>query len=349
DIKDVIDENGNVKEHFYKDVIGMLSLYEVSYHSVEDESILDDARISTEKYLNDVIENVTDETMLSLIRHALNFPLHSTLPRVETMWFLQLYERRSDMNPEVLELAKLDFNMVQAVYQEDLKYASSWDVNAVKQLPHYMQICFLALYNTINEMSYNVLTKEGAFILPYFQKAWQDLTNSYITEARWFDSGYTPTLDEFLNNAYMSIGIVPIIKHTYLLTSTHVSEDALNRIGIAENMIRNACLIVRLTNDMGTSSDELERGDVPKSLQCYMHETGASEVEARRYIKKLIVDTWKKLNKERLAIASEFSHEFLDCVVNLARMGHFMYTDGDKHGKPDMFKPYALSLFINPI
>ncbi|KAI7754607.1 hypothetical protein M8C21_018196 [Ambrosia artemisiifolia] len=418
--KDVIDENGNVKEHFYKDVVGMLNLYEASYHSVEDESILDDARISTEKYLKEVIENITDETMLSLIRHALNFPLHWIPPRVETMWFLQMCERRSDMNPEVLELAKLDFNMVQAVHQEDLRYASSWwketcwerfgfgrdrivenfmwsvaenylphfkgrrdltkvnamittiddvydvygtlqeleqftnvmnswDVNAVKQLPHYMQICFHAFYNTINEMSYNVLTKEEAFILPYFQKAWQDLSNSYIIEARWFDSGYTPTFDEFLNNAYMSIGIVPIIKHAYLLTLTNVSEYALNRIGIAENMIRNACLIVRLTNDMGTSSDELERGDVPKSIQCYMHETGASEVEARHYIKTLILDTWKKLNKERRAIASEFSHEFLDCVVNLARMGHFMYTDGDKHGKPDMFKPYALSLFVNPI
>lgn len=104
----------------------MLNLYEASYHSVEDESILDDARISTEKYLKEVIENVTDETMLSLIRHALNFPLHWTLPRVETMWFLQLYGKRSDMNPDVLELAKLDFNMVQAVYQDDLKYASRY-------------------------------------------------------------------------------------------------------------------------------------------------------------------------------------------------------------------------------
>ncbi|KAL8255769.1 hypothetical protein R6Q59_030836 [Mikania micrantha] len=81
-----------------------------------------------------------------------------------------------------------------------------------------------------------------------------------------------------------------------------------------------------------------------------MHETGATEVEAREYIKRLIVETWKKLNKERQnAIGSELPHEFIECVTNLARMGHFMYTDGDKHGKPDMFKPYALSLFVDPI
>ncbi|KAI3687954.1 hypothetical protein L1987_81659 [Smallanthus sonchifolius] len=420
-LKDVIDENGNVKGHFYEDVVGMLNVYEASYHSVEDESILDDARIFTEKYLKEIIEKMSDKNMLSLISHALAFPLHWIPPRVESMWFIELYETRLiGMNPEVLEFAKLDYNMVQAVHQEDLKYVSSWwketrwekfgfardrivenfmwsvaenylphfqgrgdltkvnamittiddvydvygtlqeleqftnvmnswDANAIKELPHYMQICFLAFSNAINEMSYNVLANESVFILPYFQKAWQDLSHSYIIEARWFSSGYTPTFEEFVNNAYMSIGIMPIIKHAYVLSLTSVSEDALKRIGRAENMMRSASLIVRLTNDMGTSSDELERGDVPKSIQCYMHESGATEVEAREYIKKLIMETWKKMNKERQAIVSEFPREFLDCVTNLARMGHFMYTDGDKHGKPDMFKPYALSLFVNPI
>ena len=52
----------------------------------------------------------------------------------------------------------------------------------------------------------------------------------------------------------MSIGIAPIIRHAYLLTLPSVTEEALQHIERAENMIRNACLIVRLTNDMGTSS-----------------------------------------------------------------------------------------------
>lgn len=33
-----------------------------------------------------------------------------------------IYERSDDMNPTLLELAKLDFNMVQATYQEDLRH-----------------------------------------------------------------------------------------------------------------------------------------------------------------------------------------------------------------------------------
>ncbi|KAI3686194.1 hypothetical protein L1987_79867 [Smallanthus sonchifolius] len=350
-------ENGSVKEHLNEDMISMLNLYEACYYSVEDESILDDARIFIQKYLKQNIVDDDESIVSSLVSHALDFPLHWMLPRVETKWFIEVYERRHEMNPMVLELAKLDFNIVQAVYQQDLKYASRWGLNAIKELPDYMKICFLALYNAINEMSYNVLANEGILVLPYLRKTWQDLCNSYIIEARWFNSGYTPTLNEFLDNGCMSIGIVPIIKHAYLLTLTTVSEDSLEQIQRAEILIRNACLIVRLTNDLGTSSvnflaylDELERGDVPKSIQCYMHESGASEVEAREYIQKLTLETWKKLNKERQAIDSAgLPHEFIECVINLARMGHFMYTDGDKHGKADMFKPYALSLFVNPI
>ncbi|KAK9072759.1 hypothetical protein SSX86_009194 [Deinandra increscens subsp. villosa] len=418
--RDNIDEDGAVKGYLHENIFSMLNLYEASYHSVEDESILDSARTFTEKYLKEIIENVADKSIVSLISRALVFPLHWMVPRVETKWFIEVYESRNGMNPMVLELAKLDFNMVQAVFQEDLKYASrwwketswekfgfardrlvenftwattnihlphfkgradlskvyamittiddvydvygtlqeleqftdvlnSWDLNAIEELPNYMKICFLALYNAMNEMSYNILTNEGIFVLSYLKKTWQDLCNSYLIEARWFASGHTPPFDVFLDNACMSIGGIPVIKHAYLLTLTSVSEDALKQIGRAENMIRNASLIVRLTNDLGTSSDELERGDVPKSVQCYMHESGATEVEAREYIKRLITETWKKLNKERQAIGSELPNEFIECVTNLARMGHFMYTNGDKHGKPDIFKPFALSLFVDPI
>lgn len=95
--------------------------------------------------------------------------------------------------------------------------------------------------------------------------------------------------------------------------------------------------------------DELAGGDVPKSIQCYMHESGASEDEARSYIKTLIIKTWKKLNKERAGAKSRFSKEFIDCATNLSRMAQFMYGEGDGHGCPDVTKSHVLSLLFTPI
>ncbi|KAE8686873.1 hypothetical protein F3Y22_tig00111027pilonHSYRG00333 [Hibiscus syriacus] len=41
--------------------------------------------------------------------------------RLEAWWYIEAYSRGATENPTLLELAKLDFNMVQSTHQEDLK------------------------------------------------------------------------------------------------------------------------------------------------------------------------------------------------------------------------------------
>ncbi|KAJ0837333.1 putative R-linalool synthase [Helianthus annuus] len=106
-------------------MMGVLNLYEASYNSFEGESVLDDARDFTTKYLKENQDKM-DESISALVSHALDTPLHWTMPRVEAKWFMELYVKKSGMNPTLIELAKLDFNMVQAIYIEDLKHASRY-------------------------------------------------------------------------------------------------------------------------------------------------------------------------------------------------------------------------------
>ncbi len=97
------------------------------------------------------------------------------------------------------------------------------------------------------------------------------------------------------------------------------------------------------------NQDELKRGDVPKSIQCYMNETGASEEDAREYIRCLISATWKKMNDER-ASSSPFNQTFFEIAMNLARMAQCMYQHGDGHGIGDReTKDRVLSLLIKTI
>lgn len=93
----------------------------------------------------------------------------------------------------------------------------------------------------------------------------------------------------------------------------------------------------------------MARGDISKAIQCYMHESGATEDEARAYIKCLILEMWKKLNKERACANSQISNEFIECATNIPRMAIFMYNEGDGHGHPDITKSQVLSLLFNPI
>lgn len=122
------DKTRYLKPHSLEDTLGMLNLYEASYHSFEDESILDDVRDFTTEYLKENQEKL-DECISSLVSHALELPLHHRVLRIEAKWFIEVYEKRSDMNPTLLELAKLDFNMVQAIHVEDLIHASRYHFN----------------------------------------------------------------------------------------------------------------------------------------------------------------------------------------------------------------------------
>lgn len=62
-----------------------------------------------------------------------------------------------------------------------------------------------------------------------------------------------------------------------------------------------------------------------------MNETGASEADAREYIKYLISATWKKMNEDRVA-SSPFSQIYIEIALNLARTAQCIYQHGDGYG-----------------
>ncbi|KAH6798735.1 hypothetical protein C2S51_035219 [Perilla frutescens var. frutescens] len=110
---------------------GLLQLYEASFLLRQGEDTLEVARQFATKFLHKKLdENEIDEDddhqLLSSIRHSLEIPLHWRIQRVEARWFLDAYVSRPDMNPIIFELAKLDFNIIQAAQQEELKDISRW-------------------------------------------------------------------------------------------------------------------------------------------------------------------------------------------------------------------------------
>nr|QWQ79602.1 TPS44 [Juglans sigillata] len=407
--KSFFNEEENFKECLCVDIEGMLALYEASFHLRDGESILEEARDFAIKHLKEYVDQSKDQYLCMMVSHALELPLHWRVIRLEARWFIDAYKNREDMNPTLLELAELDFNMVQAVHQEDLKEVSRWwrstglgdlsfardrvvenflwatgaiiqpqfayerrmlakldallttiddvydvygtleelelftnaverwDLNGMEQLPYYLQICFLSVYNTINEMAFDTLKEKGCNIISYMKKGWADICRSYLLEANCFHNRYTPSLQEYLECAWIIVTIPNILVH---------SLDSLEEY---LDIIRLPSFIVRLADDLETSTDELKRGDNPKSIQCYMNDTGASEEEACQYMRFLISATWKTINGECIA-SSPFSKTFNEITMNIARVSQFMYQHGDGHGVGDSeTKDRVQALFIHPI
>lgn len=136
---DFTDESGNFKACFGEDVKGMLNLYEASYLSIRGERMLDEARDFTAKHLKEKLKDqkkMMDIELADLVSHALELPLHWRVARLEARWFIDVYEKKTYMNPMLLEFAKLDFNMVQATHQKDLKHVSRYIYTYIHLEPH---------------------------------------------------------------------------------------------------------------------------------------------------------------------------------------------------------------------
>ena len=118
-------ERESFKACLCDDTKGMLALYEASFLSIEGENILDEARDFSKKHLQEFVKKNKDQNISTVaVSHALELPLHWRILRVEARWFIDVYRSKEDMNPTLLKLAELDFNMVQATHQEDLKQVS---------------------------------------------------------------------------------------------------------------------------------------------------------------------------------------------------------------------------------
>ena len=119
----------------------MLQLYEASFFQMENESTLESAREFTAKHLKQGLEEkglILDQELVVLAQHALELPLHWRMLRVEARWFIDVYDKKLNKKTILLELAKLDFNIVQAIHQNDLKDASRWEFDSISEYGIYL-------------------------------------------------------------------------------------------------------------------------------------------------------------------------------------------------------------------
>nr|QLC36835.1 terpene synthase 17 [Cannabis sativa] len=427
------DETGKFKTNISGDIMGVLALYEASFYEKKGESILEEARIFTTERLKNYTIMISEQKKLminnnydyyyniELVNHALELPLHRRTTRIEAKWFIDMYKKKQDMNPILLEFAKLDFNMIQSTHHEDLKHIfrwwrhtklgeklnfardrlmecflwkvgirfepkfsyfrtttvkllelitliddiydvygtldelelftkaiERWDVEMINELPEYMKMPYIVLHNTINEMVFEILRDQQITIkIQYLKKTWVDMCRCFLQEAKWYYSGYTPTLEEYIENGWISVGAPVLIVHAYFSHSNNNKEifECLEH-GYYPTIIRHSAIIIRLTNDLATSSEELKRGDAPTSIQCYMQEKNICEEESREHIKFLISEAWKEMNISESDDGLIYPISLIEDARNFARIGLFMYQHGDGHSSQDNLSKERISSFI---
>ncbi|KAF7848013.1 hypothetical protein BT93_L2367 [Corymbia citriodora subsp. variegata] len=230
-------------------------------------------------------------------------------------------------------------------------FIARWDITDIDKLPPTIRDSFMALYNTTNEIGYWTMRERGINPIPYMRKLWADECKAYMKEVHWYSKGIKPTLKEYLNVATYSAGWPVMLLAGYFLTTDKLMEEGLDYVSKIPSVLLCSAKILRLINDLSTSSYELARGDNFKALECYMNEAGASEEAAREHIRHMVRENWKRMNE---VVFEDYPipgfGPFLGACLNLARVSHTFYRYGDGFGLPSHeTKDHLLSAIYEPV
>uniref|UniRef100_A0A0E0KP72 Uncharacterized protein n=1 Tax=Oryza punctata TaxID=4537 RepID=A0A0E0KP72_ORYPU len=119
---------------------GLLSLYNAAYLLIHDEPELEEAISFSRYHLKSMMQGSdVKQPLVNQISRALRLPLPRTYKRVETLHYLSEYGQEEGHIPILLDLAKLDFNLLQRVHLKELKAISEWS----KDLYRYMGLSYI--------------------------------------------------------------------------------------------------------------------------------------------------------------------------------------------------------------
>ncbi|KAM3749479.1 hypothetical protein ACB098_05G188300 [Castanea mollissima] len=417
------EKTGFFRDNKHINIKEMLELLEASHLGFEGENILDVARDFSTATLKESVSSL-DSDLAKQVVHVLELPSQRRVQWFDVKWHINSYEKDIHTNSSLLELAKLHFNIVQAILQKDLRESSRWwrnlgltenlsfardrlaesfmcsvglafepeytclrkwltkvvililiiddvydvygtleelkhftnavnrwDVSETQQLPECMKTCFLALYNTTNEIANEIQKEKGAWnqVLPHLKKGWTDFCNALFVEAKWYNMGYTPSLQEYLSNGWISSTAPLLLVHEFFSMGHEVTNGMEDFLEKNQEIVYSISMIIRLCNDLGTSVAERARGDVPSSILCYMREADVSEEIAQKHIKDVINKSWKKINGQCFN-QLPMLQSFVNIATNNARVAHSLYQYGDGFGVQDRdTRKNIVSLLVEPL
>ncbi|GLJ48427.1 hypothetical protein SUGI_1022160 [Cryptomeria japonica] len=147
-LKTFRDENGEFfcfMGQTQRGVTDMLNVYRCSQVAYPGETVMEEAKLCTHRYLTNALENVgafdkwaLKKDLQGEVEYVLRYPWHRSLPRLEARSYVEQYGANDVWlgksmylmycisNAKYLELAKIDFNRVQSTHQKELQELQGW-------------------------------------------------------------------------------------------------------------------------------------------------------------------------------------------------------------------------------
>ncbi|CAN0926009.1 Alpha-humulene synthase [Linum grandiflorum] len=340
--------DGNFKEELASDVQGLLSLYEAAHLAAHGEHILDEALIFATNNLSRRSNNI-QPSLQKQVKFALSLPVWKCVPRTLARNYIDFYDDNNTIDTQLLRFAKLDFNRLQKLHQQELREITEFDMSSHESLPDAMKNIYRALIDLYDEFHMELSRVGPTFGVDYAKEELKKICKCYLIEIKWRTEGYVPTIEEHKKVANVTGGTRIIVLGAFLgMGHELATREAYEWVSNDPKIVEATSLIGRLQNDLVSFQFERKRKHAATSIDCYMKEYSISEEEAIRFIWAEISKAWKDI-VECCSKPTPVPMELIDRVLNFARFCNVIYKDGDGYTNSHLIKSEIASLFVDPI
>nr|QBA83585.1 terpene synthase family protein [Chrysopogon zizanioides] len=198
------DEQGNISSD---DISCLLMLYDAAHLRTHGEEILDNIITFNKSHLQSLLLENLEPELREEVQCTLETPRFRRVKRVEARRYISVYEKNTTRDATILEFAKLDYNILQAIYCDELKELTVWwkDFQSQTDLsfardrmvelhfwmlgvvyePYYpysriMMTKFIVLASLLDDLydSYSTTEESNAFIAA--MQRWDDRTTEHL-------------------------------------------------------------------------------------------------------------------------------------------------------------------------
>ncbi|KAA8523770.1 hypothetical protein F0562_010193 [Nyssa sinensis] len=254
------------------DARALLRFYEALHLRVKEEDILEEALTFSTKHLKSMLPYL-NAPLAQQVKNSLETPLHKGMPRLEARRYISIYEADVARHTSLLELAKLDFNLLQTLHQREISDISRWwkKINLASKLPFAsdrLVECYFWILGVYFEPNYSMgrefVTKIIALTsviddiydvygtleeLKLFTDA---IERAYFREANWYYKLYMPTFEENLSVSVMSSGYPMLAIQSLIGMADIATKEAFDLVIAVPKIVRSCALIARLVDDIQT-------------------------------------------------------------------------------------------------
>ncbi|CAJ1958205.1 unnamed protein product [Sphenostylis stenocarpa] len=220
-----------------------------------------------------------------------------------------------------------------------IQLVEKWDVDInTVSCSETVKIIFSAIHSTVCEIGEKSVKWQGRNVKNNVIKIWLNLIQSMYREAEWLRTNTVPTIDDYMENAYISFALGPIVLPALYLVGPKLSDGDAESHEL-NHLYKLMSTCGRLLNDIRSFKREFEEGKLNALALHIAHGNGVLTAEDASEKLKGIAEE-KRIELLRLILHEKGSAVPRDCkdlFWKMIKVLHIFYMKDDGFTSHEMY------------